>query len=329
MPFLNDLAPDIIFIILRSCNSIADVVSLSGTCRRIHSMLSKSQKTLILYQVAEIEFGPLHDALQLLTLNNSQPAHFTRDPPPSDSLLRQIIKVGRVAKRWEDIYPFCKWESDYADRRLLSGDERYRLRRAVYRYWLYTHAFHTPAYPRTSRHIPQLVVQRTQLLQRWSTRELFEIDDFQVTLRALISSRIYPSGSTYYTMCYGENGYLQTSSAKRPLTTAAQDLFHTSRDVHGADGQDGYFIENSMGWGDPITQYYIVEDLLKLDPGAILWLYDHPQNWQVEGYLDSLGEWFCNNGDTFSETLACVLQRRDIDLTDKIGSCFGITEADM
>lgn len=80
----------------------------------------------------------------------------------------------------------------------------------------------------------------------------------------------------------------------------------------------------STGWGDPVTHYYIIEDLLKLDPKAVLWLYDHSQKWQVEGYLDSLGEWFCNNGDTFSETLTCVLQRREIDHVDGMDSCLGI-----
>ncbi|KAF7510281.1 hypothetical protein GJ744_006977 [Endocarpon pusillum] len=323
MPF-QDLAPEIILTILRNCSSITDLVNLFRSCRRIHSMLSTSQKTSMLYHVAEIEFGPLHDAFQLLTLNNSQPAHLIRDPPRSHSLLRQVIAVGRVAKKWEDIYPLCKWDSDFVDRRSLSGDERYRLRRAIYRYWLYTHAFHTPAYPRTSRRIPQLVIQRVQLLHNWSTRELFEIDDFQATLRALIGSRICPSDSAVQAIGHGDGEYPEPSSVKRLLTTAAQDLFHTSRDGHMVHRQDRYHMNVSMGWGDPITHYYIIEDLLKLDPKAVLWLYDHSQKWQVEGYLNSLGEWFCNNGDTFSETLTCVLQRREIDLVDRMDTCVGI-----
>lgn len=80
----------------------------------------------------------------------------------------------------------------------------------------------------------------------------------------------------------------------------------------------------ATGWGDPVTHYYIIEDLLKLDPKAVLWLYDNSQKWQVEGYLDSLGEWFSNNGDTFSETLTYVLQRREIDPVYGMDSCLGI-----
>ncbi len=325
--YLDDLAPEIILTIFRNCTSIADVLNLSRSCRRIHSMLSASQKTLLLYRTAEFEFGPLCDVLQLLTLNNSQPAHLIRDPPKSDSLLRQIIVVGRVAKRWEEIYPLCKWNSDFADRRILSAAERYKLRRAIYRYWLYTQAFHNPTYPRTTRRIPQLVFQRARLLQKWSTRELIEIDDFQATMRALISTKICPSDSTVYAMCLEDGGYLPTYCAKQPISVGAHDFFHTSRDRGDLIAPNQHSMDVLRGWGDPVTHYYLLEDLLKLDPKAVLWLYDHPQKFQVEGYLDSLGEWFCNNGDTFSETLACVLARREAGLVDEgRNSCFGIIE---
>jgi hypothetical protein len=326
---ITDLAPEIVLAIFQNCASIADVASLSRSCRRFHSMLSNSQRTLILYRVAESEFGPLRDILQLLTLNDSQPPHSIRDPPQSDSLLRQVMMVGRVAKRWEEIYPFWKWDSDFADRRLLSEHERYRLRRAIYRYWLYAHAFHTPSHPRTSRRIPQLLYQRTKLLQNWSTRELIEINDFQITMRALISSNICPSNSAVHTMCLGDGGAIPIFSAKQPPTIATQDFFHDSRIGHGSDGSATHPMDGIGGWGDPVTHYYIVEDLLKLDPKSVLWLYDHPQKWQVEGFLDSLGEWFCNNGDTFSETLTCVLERREADLVDECEiSGFGIIEND-
>jgi hypothetical protein len=109
---------------------------------------------------------------------------------------------------------------------------------------------------------------------------------------------------------------------------AIDGLFHTSKggyDVHGrilrhAGGPDG--------WGDSVTHYYIIEDMLKLDPKAILWLYDNPQKSRVEAYMDSLGEWFRNNGNTFSETLACVMERREGDTADEAGgiSCFAIID---
>jgi hypothetical protein len=324
---ITQLAPEIILGIFQNCATIADVANLSLSCRRFHSMLSTSQRTLILYSAAESEFGPVLDILQLLTLNDSQLAHCIRDPPRSDFLLKQVITVGRVAQRWEEIYPFWKWNSDFADRRFLSGHERYRLRRAVYRYWLYTYAFHTPAYPRSSRRIPQVLYQRAKLLQKWSTRELIEINDFQITMRALISSSVYPSDPGMHAIFLSEGETIQTFDPKQIPTIVAQDYFHHSGVAHGLDGTATKQVDDLIGWGDPVTHYYILEDLLKLDPKSILWLYDHPRKWQVEGYLDSLGDWFYNNGNTFSETLTYVLEGRDSDLDSKDDvSSFGIIE---
>lgn len=308
---LDDLPPEIILAVFQCCTSISDVTRLSQSCRRIHGMLSAPQRTLVLYHAAEVEFGPVHDILQLLTLNNSQPAWSIRDPPRSDSLLRQILMVGQVARRWEEIYPLSKWDSDFANRRFLSRNERYRLRRAIYRYWLYTHAFHNPTYPRTTRRIPRLLLERAKLLRNWSTKELAEIDDFQASMRTLISTKICPSDATVHMMLLGTGGCLPTYTAKQPLTHAAQDFFHTSRDACHVVIEDPYQMAGLRGWGDPVTHYYIIEDLLKLDPKAVMWLHDHPQKWQVEEYLHSLGEWFGNNGDTFSETLACVLEGQE------------------
>lgn len=315
---LVDIPPEIILAIFRNCTSVADVLRFSQACRRIHGILSASQRILILYHAAEYEFGPLRDVVQLLTFNNSQPAHYIRDPPRSDSLLRQIVVAGRVAKRWEDIYPFCKWDADFADRRSLSANERYCLRRAIYRHWLYAHAFHTPKYSRTSRRVPHLVLQRGKLLHNWPTRELIEIDDFHATVRALISTKICPSDSALHAAYASDDGQFQPYLAKRSLAVATQHFFHTSRDGHAINDHFSPSINGPDGWGDPVTHYYIVEDVLKLDPKAVLWLYDHPQKRQVEGYLDSLGDWFRNNGATFSETLACVLERRESDLAEEI-----------
>jgi hypothetical protein len=318
---LLDLAPEIILVIFRNCSSIADVTSLSRSCRRIHNLLSATQKTLILYRAAEFQFGPLHDILQLLTLNSRQPAHSVRDPARSDPLLRQIVKVGRAAKRWEEIYPLFKWDSDFASRRILSADERYRLRRAIYRHWLYAHAFHNPKYPRTLRRIPQIVSQRTQLLHNWSTKELVEMADFKATMRALISTKVCPSDSMVQAMRHLDGVYLPVPDVKEAIGLAAREYFHTTRDIGCSDRDTRRDLDGCWnGWGDPVTHYYVVEDFLKLDPGAMLWMYDHCQKWQVEDYLDSLGEWFYNNGDTFSETLDCVIKGREIGLIDAEGS---------
>ena len=56
---------------------------------------------------------------------------------------------------------------------------------------------------------------------------------------------------------------------------------------------------------------------MKLNPEQILYLRDSaPLKSQVELYVANLGEWFNNNGETFSETLAYVLKQRGQDLQE-------------
>ena len=71
------------------------------------------------------------------------------------------------------------------------------------------------------------------------------------------------------------------------------------------------------GWGDEIPHYYIVQDMLKLDPSQILWLRDHALlKEQVEEYVWSLGEWFRDNGETFGDTLEYVMNERGLDVRE-------------
>ena len=93
------------------------------------------------------------------------------------------------------------------------------------------------------------------------------------------------------------------------------------------------------GWGDDITQYYVVEDMLKCDPGQLMQLFTSvtgdlellqsgigsnyggggvvmPGNPKgvVEHFVVGLGEWFENNGETLCETVGQVLGDRGGDV---------------
>lgn len=71
------------------------------------------------------------------------------------------------------------------------------------------------------------------------------------------------------------------------------------------------------GWGDDIPHYYVVEDMLKLNPGQVLWLKENaPLKGQVEMYVKGLGDWFENNGETWGQTLEWVLRERGEDVEE-------------
>ena len=82
------------------------------------------------------------------------------------------------------------------------------------------------------------------------------------------------------------------------------------------------------GWGDEIAQYYVVEDMLKLDPGQLMYLFERltdqagldaesttcygfgSRKATVEQFVAGLGDWFENNGETMVETICVVIGER-------------------
>ena len=72
------------------------------------------------------------------------------------------------------------------------------------------------------------------------------------------------------------------------------------------------------GWGDDVSQYYVVQAMMKLNPAQIMYLYEHATRKQdVEKWLiEHVGEeWFWDNGETWFDTWRLVLYRRGEDLS--------------
>jgi len=169
MASLTAIPSELLSQIYNSLSTISDVLNLSLTSHHFHYHLRSSNRLPILFAAAERELGPLEDIAQLLTYNTSQPAHIRRKPQQSATLLRQMIRVGDVAKKIEELYPSRRWTHNFLERRILTGDETWRLRRAIYRYWLYCEAFQNRNYTRSTRQIPQIVEERAQLLRSWTS----------------------------------------------------------------------------------------------------------------------------------------------------------------
>lgn len=341
--FFEDLATELVIQVLFSCSSINDVLALSTTCRRFRNISLSSQRLAILEHAAEAQYGPLLDLTQLLTHNSSQPAHILRTVPFSLALLRQMVHAGRVAEKWCDIYPFKKWKHNYESRRLLTPDERYCLRRAIYRTWLYSRAFHNAQHPRESRVTRPIIQKRAALLHNWTTPELAELADINTVMRDVVQNNICPSNGTIARKFKKRNpnttdhsllfnihlNYpppLPANPAYNPFTnqTPSTTLWshfnssptYTTRYASPASKfavQPGHEV-GAEGWGDDISHYYVIEDYLKLDPEQVLWLRDHaPLKGMVQGYVRCLGSWFENNGATLGQTIDWVLDERGED----------------
>ncbi|GAM86838.1 hypothetical protein ANO11243_048580 [Dothideomycetidae sp. 11243] len=331
---LEDLPTEILTNVFVRCPSISSALSLAATCHRLHSIYKSSKRLLILQEAAEHQYGPLQDIIQLVTHNASQPAHILRPVPISDVLIKSIVMAGRVAAQWEEIYPFKKWKLDFANRRLMDKNERFKFRRAIYRLWLFSRAYHNRDHPRLLRASPQAMMERAMLLHNYSTRELAEMLDVHNMLRDTISNNVCPS-----------NGMIRRKFEKRfpgsghqllfnihlnyPPTVGYNNLgFSDDYHVHGSpriteSKFHSKFVPSRMhepgaeGWGDDVLHYYVVEDMLKLDPAQILYLRNEaPLKGQVETYVHELGDWFDNNGETFCQTMAHVVAQRGGDMLE-------------
>jgi hypothetical protein len=339
----EDLATELVVHIFFSCNAVSDVLALSSTCHRFRKIYASSQKLAILENAAETQFGPLQDLTQLLTHNASQAVHILREAPFSVALLKQIVRYGHIAEKWCDIYPFKKWKYNYESRRLLTSEEQYRLRRAIYRSWLYSRAFHNLHHPRESRATRPVLQKRAALLHNWSTWELAEIADVHAVIREVIDSNVCPSNGTIarkFKKRHPDNEHMllfnihlnypppapapphNPFNAHYHTTSTLSSHFHSTATYNSRHASTKFSLHpnheiGAEGWGDDIPHYYVIEDMLKLDPEQILWLKENaPLKGMVEGYVSSLGSWFENNGETWVQTLEWVLDERGEDVAE-------------
>lgn len=336
---ITELANELLLHILQSCPTISSLLALTSTCKHLHSILAH-HKLPLLYQSFEAQYGPSLDAIRLVTYNSSQLAHVPRPAPPqSMALLKRLVEVGQVAEKWATVYPSQKWTGEEsANRRLLSTEERHNLRRACYRVWLYNMAFHTPQHARTGRVLPQVVRTRAQVLRPWSGEQLAEMLDLHAVFRAILHSHICPSNGTVlrrHKQRFPGDPFPLVSTTRAtknndPLADYHQAFFHSTPYVSRlsmakSHNQYGATVE---GWGDEIAQYYVVEDMLKLDPGQLMHLFESltgqagsdaeltayynfgSRKATVEHFVAGLGDWFENNGETLVETICFVVGER-------------------
>ena len=175
--------------------------------------------------------------------------------------------------------------------------------------------------------------------------------DVHNILRRLLSNYICPSNATVlrrhkarypheqapliYSAQYGK----RNSSVLQTQLEVQAKYFHSSpqigRTLSGYGTGGGQRCNGIVeGWGDEIAHYYVVEDMLKLDPGQVVWLWEHVtgsgNSMRVDGFegeggtKDAVqafvagvgGEWFENNGETFAETVAFVVGERGGDMAE-------------
>ncbi|KAK6812094.1 hypothetical protein RU639_012254 [Aspergillus parasiticus] len=245
----NHLATELLLHVFRSCETISDILNLASTCRRLRTVFNRSNKLQIFTDIAEREFGPLNEIIQI----------------------------------------------------------------------------------------------RAQLLHNWSTQELADIEDVRLIIGDVVQNHICPSNGTIqrkFRKRFPESHHQLAFNihlnypAPSPLGSSGlfdnpnsvDQYYHTVHPAQFTESpakyrsrfrNDFFHDPGAEGWGDEIPHYYVVQDMMKLDPGQVLWLREHaPLKEQVEDYVHSLGDWFRENGETFGDTLEWVMKERGDDIEE-------------
>jgi hypothetical protein len=310
---LPGLPIEIIQKIYHECSDIQSVVSLSSTSRRLRAAYIGSQKLPIIENVLENQFGPLYDAIQVVTYNASQPAHAPRKPAMSMALIQQLVAVGYTAQKWEAVYPILRWRVESEHRRILRPHEAYRFRRAMYRMWLYSKAFHSSDYLELDRSFPRPGSKDSRLtfMRRFDDDEITEITELHDMLHDMIHNDLCPSNAII------QKQYSQSFPGQAPLYFGSYETYPVRggldtllrKVVLKRDLPTDLVAE---AWGTWELQGGVVRDILKLEPDQLLHFKEKLTN-KVErvSYLATLPESFHHRSSTLRGAVEAVMAERD------------------
>lgn len=104
-----------------------------------------------------------------------------------------VAELVKVVDWWVEVYPRLRWRDHPEDRRCLKLDEESRLRKAITRWWLYSHYFHGNYWRNT--HAPKKFDQDVRLhhVRILTTQEIHELDDLLGTVYETISNDLCSS----------------------------------------------------------------------------------------------------------------------------------------
>ena len=310
---LPGLPIELIQKIYHECSDIQSVVNLSATSRRFRAAYIGSQKLLIIENVLENQFGPLHDAIQVVTYNDSQPAHVARKPDMSMALAQQIAAIGYVAQKWEAIYPLLRWRVHTEHRRTLRVHEAYRFRRALYRMWLYGKAFHNSTYLELQRTLPRPCSGdlRTVFMRRFDDDEITEITELNDILYDMIHNDLCPSNAII------QQRYSQSFPGQAPLYFGTYETYpsHCGMDVLMRKVVLKRDLPTDLvgeAWGTLELQEGVVRDILKLEPDQLLHFKEKLVNKAERvSYLALMPELFHQCPSTLRYAVEAVMSERD------------------
>jgi hypothetical protein len=212
--------------------------------------------------------APLSHQVFSKVRKGSKPRNFTPLLPPRVAILgdrdiNPILRYCLDVRKWEQRFPQFRFIKEPAGCRWLNDDEKERLRRALYRWWLYAFYFHGDM-PRPRRGQPEACVDdiRTSQMRLYCTSDLLELLDLVATIKDLIQHYICPSL---------EQDSLKVnanSSTKRIVPNSMQNSFQ----ILSHDGPNQMEVASL---DDPLRRARVVSTYAKLDPRELMYYFDN------------------------------------------------------
>jgi len=339
---IGSLSTEILQRIFQYCD-VPDVAALASTSKQIHDAITGYQVPI--YAAAMYNsYGPVQDLVRLAMSGEQEAtgrARLVSSERRRDALVRRIITVpdapamtmelmkkiarfGRVAQKWVALYPQERWLVGSDNRRLLTGVESERLRKAIYGFWTYGNLFHS----RSAIHDELEDLSggshmrddpRNLLVRTYTSIELVQLAEFVDVMYQVIHNDICPSNATIHSR-YNEG--FESLFYVGHYFPASHINIESLLDLPRSLAREA--------WGDDRQQAMFVRDMLKLNPEEILHLkLKTTTKKQRIDYLRDKKDYLLGNPADFRHALSSVaFERSEQDIKIGFDEHWGIIDVE-
>lgn len=332
---LLELPADVLVKIFQHCDSGKDMVNLACTCQLLRNVFDDLGRMIKVPVFAE-QFGPLDEIIRVVVQPVGQPAHGSEKVYMTQDLIKKVTVVVNVTTAWVNYYCQFTMVDMGLGRFVRVAVDKDKMRLAFYRLWRYYRAFHCMPFDAHVNEQPDAIELRCQLLRQWSRDELLDMQRLSYFIRSCIQAYVCPDTDRmiyrhqaldphdlFYKFYHyhapalapapqGPGPLIPTATARAtldPYFLSPPPPAFTPRIYYG-DPKLEIFLSPSQAWDRIGTDNYqdLLDDVMKLDPGHILWLVRFaPYRRQVLSFLRATNwRWFDFNPETFIETSKMV-----------------------
>lgn len=222
--------------------------------------------------------------------------------------LGPILRMCRVVRQWEQLFPQMRWFHSPEDCRMLNEQELPRFRRAFYRWWLYGIYFHGEwTRPQVGHPMPFVLDIRTSQMRRHSTADLMELLDLHETMKDIILHYICPRLDPTYQL---------VSLKLTPIITESASLIYVqSYDPPPLIEQVSREHSLNEMWNDQSKWARIVKTYAKLNPEELIHYFENIYSYSRKRLITEIRlqrPTFCFDQESLQGVIRCVLEERHL-----------------